>query len=72
MTASSRLGGRTRQQLRDDIFTDKHKTENELEVAQSYELSQPTTRDVVYPLARLYHLTKQHHQVGTKCSNTRA
>lgn len=71
MTASSRLGGRTRQQLRDNIFTDKHKTENELEVAQSYELSQPTTRDV-YPLARLYHLPKQYHQVGTKCSNTRA
>lgn len=71
MTASSMLRGRTRQQLRDDIFTDTHKTENELGVAQSYELSQPTTSDV-HPPSRLYHLAKQHHQLGTKCSNTRA
>lgn len=69
MAASRRPGHRSRQP-RVRIFSHKQEAENDLEVIQSSELLKPAPRDRLSP-ARLHHLNlfKQHHPLGTECSN---
>lgn len=53
--------------LRKHTFYYKHKGEG-LEIGLAYIISKPTPRSVLRP-SMLHHLSKQHHPLGTKCSD---
>lgn len=57
-------GGHDSRNLRRDHILNTKQHTSELEVEQAYELSRPTLSDALPP-ARLHHLPKQPHQLGT-------
>lgn len=58
-------------QLRAHILNHKQEAEMNLEVVQGFKLQKPAPSDL-FPPTRLPlpNLPKQHHQLGTRCSNT--
>ena len=61
------------QELRDHIFICKLKAKIQPEVMHSFKFPNPAAGDVLPPARlHLYIAFKQHHQLGTKCTNPQA